>query len=159
MTVKRRRQVVSRKAIPPFTISIDDREKQPYRFERSQVVRMETGDYGIAEAPLLATIDRKNPADAVGTVIQNRRRFVRELERMQEYSFRAIVIEASLEEMLAPYKHSKANPRSVVQSYLAFQVRYGVHVIWAGSRQLGRATTLRLLEWAWLERCKEQGII
>lgn len=149
----------SRKPIPPFTISIDDREKKPYRFERSQVVHMETGDYGIVEAPLVATIDRKNPSDAVQTVIQNRARFVAEMERMQEYSFRAIVIEATLEKMLHPYKRSRANPRSVVQSYLAFSVRYGVHVIWAGNRQLGRATTLRLLEWAWRERCKDQGLI
>jgi ERCC4-type nuclease len=148
-----------RKPILPFTISIDDREKHPYDFSRSEVVHMETGDYGIVEAPLLITIDRKNPNDAVQTVIANRARFVNEMERMQEYRFRAIIIEATLETMLQPYRRSRANPRSVVQSYMAFQVRYNVHVIWAGNRKLARATTFRLLEWAWYERCKEMGLI
>jgi len=149
----------SRKPIPPFTISIDDREKKPYSFPRSSVVHMETGDYGILDAPLLITIDRKNPKDAVSTVIHNRDRFVRELERMREYKFRAIVIEESLEFMASPYTFSRANPKSVLQSYFAFQVRYNVHVIFAGSRQLSRAVVLRLLEWAWHDRCKEMEII
>jgi len=151
--------VSSKKSIPPFTISIDDREKKPYAFERSQVVHMETGDYGIVEAPLLVTVDRKSLPDAVGTIIHHRERFAREMERMQEYSFRAIVIEATLEKALQPYRKSRANPKSVVMSYIAFQVRYGVDVIWAGSRPLAQSYTRALLQAAWKERCKAMGII
>jgi len=149
-----------KKKLPPWTISIDDREKIPYHFSGSpsRCVRMETGDYGIIEAPLLVTVDRKSMKDAVQTVISSRDRFKREMVRMQEYEFRAIVIEGSLEQMLQPYGWSKSHPRSVVQSYLSLQVAYNVHVVWAGSRTLGRSITFRLLEWAWIHRCRKLGI-
>lgn len=145
--------------IHPFTICIDTRERIGYSFVNSITAHLETGDYQLLESPKSIVIERKNPEDAVSTIINNRDRFILEMQRMQEFHYRAIVIESSLADMLRPYRWSKSNPKAVVQSYLSFSVRYNVHVIWAGSRELGKAVTLRLLEWAWEKRCRELGLI
>jgi len=148
-----------KKNIPPFTIAIDTREKYPYSFVNSTSVTLETGDYAIIESPTCIVIERKNPEDAVTTIINHRERFIDEMQRMQSYKYRAIIIESTMEDLLKPYQRSRANPKAVVQSYLAFSVRYNVHIFFVGSRTLGKTTTLRLLEWSWHKRCAELGII
>lgn len=147
------------KNIPGFTIAIDNREKHAYSFANSISTHLETGDYAILEAPLAITIDRKNPQDAVSTIIQHRDRFIAEMERMQEYEYRAIVIESSLEDLLKPYQYSKAKPKAVIQSYTAFSIRYNIHVVYACNRTLAKTMTLRMLEWKWIERCRKLGLI
>ena len=69
---------------------------------------------------------------------------MREVEKMRQFRFAAIVIEATEAEVAAGQYGSKATPQSILQSLAAIQVRAGVHVIWAGD-SVGAAEALERL--------------
>lgn len=105
------------------------------RFEYILRGTLKTGDYSIVGYEDQFIIERKSLADLVGTVIIARERFVKELERMKDARYAAIMVEASYGDVMGPYKHTKIKPASVIGSLQAFQARYGVDVIFAGSRR------------------------
>lgn len=118
-----------------LTIIIDTREQHPLKFPaRFQTVRetLKTGDYSVDGFRDRFTIERKSLSDLVNTVIHDRERFERELERMRSYEFRRILVTAPFERVArGPYPHSRANPKSVLASLAAFEVRYGVPIVFA----------------------------
>ena len=152
----------------PFTVIVDGREKRPYTFEglradardlrRPLVVKTEwghlrTGDYSIEGMEEQVCIERKSLQDIFATVGQHRARFEREHQRMAEFDFAAVVVEADLRTVLNnPPAYSRLPPKSIFRTALAWQVRYGVQWIWAGSRRLAEVTTFRLLERFWREQ-------
>ncbi len=134
-----------------LTIVVDTREQLPYAFRGADVDTargtLASGDYSISGLESEVTVERKSLVDLFGTVGRGRARFERELERMSGMSFAAIVVEATLEDVLRrPPQRARISPRAVVGSLLSWQVRYGVHVVFAGDRRLAESTTLRLLE-------------
>ena len=129
-----------------FIIVIDSREQLPYAFERSVVRALKAGDYSVLGMETRIAVERKSKADAYGTIGKGRRRFVRELERMGTYEYAAIVIECTLSSFLRPPNRSSLNPRSAINSLIAWSIRYGVHLFFADSRELARGLTYRILE-------------
>lgn len=117
------------------TIVIDTREKHPIVFPPRLATRhgtLGTGDYSVDGFLDCFTVERKSLADLVNTVIHDRERFARELERMRSYEFRRILVTAPFERVVrGPYPHSRANPKSVLASLAAFEVRYGVPIVFA----------------------------
>lgn len=151
----------------PFTIIVDTREQLPFDFAsvKSPAVpftvarqTLETGDYSV-EAPLTATkadmivIERKSLADLYSTLGRGRDRFEREFQRMAEYGYAALVIEATWEQIAEPNKHLKhptlLAPKTVVATLVAWSQRYGVHVFPCPGRLFAEKLSYRLLErWA-----------
>jgi len=127
-------------------IVIDTREQLPYRFERSVVKKLDQGDYSIEGLEHLVAVERKSKVDAYGTIGRGRERFERELERLAHLEYAAIVIECSLPDFLEPPPQSRLHPRAAVCSLLAWSVKYGVHVFFAGDRRHAQAVTFKLLE-------------
>lgn len=132
------------------TILVDSREQMPLdiRAYPVEVVGLPVGDYGIKgfsgwENPQFI-IERKSLSDLIGSLTQGRERFLREVEKLREFRFAAIVIEAYESEILRWDYESKATPQSILQSLAAIQVRAGVHVIWAMDRP-GAVTALEQL--------------
>jgi len=126
-------------------IVIDTREQCPLDLPNSEVGTLATGDYSIKGHEDAVCCERKSLDDLYGTVGHGRDRFIRELERMQSYRFRALVIEATLEQVLTrPPEHQHPcachgrmlHPNSVVGSVLAWCWRYGIPPIFAGNRAL-----------------------
>ena len=68
---------------------------------------------------------------------------------MTEYEYAAIVIESDLQRFTEGAPFSRLNPSSAVNSLLAWSVKYGVHIWWAGGRAYGEKLTFRLLEKFW----------
>jgi DNA excision repair protein ERCC-4 len=146
----------------PFTVLIDQREKAPYFFHglragssRSyrplvvnyKLAHLKTGDYSISGLENLICIERKSLADLYSTLGSNRDRFEAEHERMTEFSFAAVVVEASIGTVLkSPPKESRLLPKSVYGTYIAWSMRYGVPWIFAEDRRLAEKTTFKLLE-------------
>ena len=123
-------------AIKP-TILVDSREQTPLDIQGYpvEVVGLPVGDYGIKgfsdwENPQFI-IERKSLSDLIGSLTQGRERFLREVEKLREFRFAAIVIESYESEILRWDYESKATPQSIVQSLAAIQVRAGIHIIWA----------------------------
>lgn len=137
-------------------IIIDTREQTPYQFAtinpRPDTTRqaLKTGDYSLEGFEDQVTVERKSLQDAFGTFGRGRRRFVRELERMSEYDFAAVVIEADWNTILRnPPTRSKLNPKSVYSSIIAWMQRHNVHFVTCPNRAFAEKTTYRLLERYW----------
>jgi ERCC4-type nuclease len=155
----------------PFTIVIDSREQAPYSFRgliadarhkrRPLIVRTEirglaSGDYSLAGHEDQIAVERKSLDDLYATLGQGRERFERELVRLNELAFAAVVIEAGWSAIVGqPPAHSKLSPKSVYRSVIAWQQRFPkVHWWPCDTRTFAERTTFRILERFWSENEK-----
>lgn len=129
----------------------DTREQTPLLFpdDEVRVVTLTTGDYSImcddVDFRDRIAIERKSLSDLFGTVGNGRARFEREISRLAALERAAIVIEATMQDVIAGAPFSQMNPRSVMGSLLAWYARYGIAPIFAGSRELAAATVRKIL--------------
>ena len=136
-----------------FTVIIDSREQHPYEFEKSVTRKLETGDYSLQGFETQVCVERKTKSDAYGSFGRGRSRFIKELERMPELKYSAIIVESSLGNFLKPPRFSQLNPNSAIMSLIAWSIRYNVHVFFADNRIMGNWLTLRILEKFGTENC------
>lgn len=127
----------------------DTREQRPLDFTRWPEITVTTatlraGDYSLVGFEDRFALERKSLPDLVGSVTTHRERFERELQTLRGYDLAAIVAECDTGHVLRHEYRSKASPDSVLQSLAAFQVRYRVPTLWAGSPQ-GAAYMVRAL--------------
>lgn len=137
-----------------FTIVVDTREHLPYVFDGAVVKTLPTGDYSVLGLEDRVAIERKSKPDAYASLGRGRARFRREVERLAELDYAAIVVEDTVPGFLRRPPHTRMNPRAAVASLLAWSVRYRVPVIFAGDRAHGRAVTQKLLSSYW-RYCRE----
>ena len=137
----------------PLIITVDTREQAPWTFERLNVITtrgtLNVGDYAAAGVPF--SIERKSGPDFLSTITWGRERFQRELARMQGAGGGAIVVEASLAELLyGPdnRRGQRVHPNSVLGTVAAFQARYGVPTLFGGTRDLAERLAYHLLRQA-----------
>lgn len=160
--------------VSPFVVVIDSREQLPYAFAsiradavqdrakllvRSLVSCLPAGDYSIQGHEKSIAVERKSLADLFGTIGQERDRFERELARLAEYPYAAVVIEAGWNDILfAPPDFSRLSPKTVFRSILAWQQRYPrVHWWPMPSRVIAEVTTYRILE-RWWKNASKKGL-
>lgn len=127
------------------TILVDSREQAPLIFTRFPSISagLVTGDYSIAGLEDHFAIERKSIADLVGSVMQGRERFERELCRMRGHEFRRLLIIGTRQDIEEGRYVSKALPKAVLASVDAFEVRYGLPVIWEPSETTAAALVER----------------
>jgi DNA excision repair protein ERCC-4 len=157
------------KTRPQIAILVDDREKLPFAFVGCTPInpaalvtiertRLPEGDYSLW-ADLLTpkssriAIERKSLADLYHSATSERMRLEDEFQRLSEYGYAAIVIEADWRAIYSPNEHLKRPtetvPKSVVGTLIAWSQRFGVHVWACPSREFAEKTTFRMLErWA-----------
>jgi ERCC4-type nuclease len=124
---------------------IDSREQQPYQFDRAVVKALAAGDYSVVGLEDRVAVERKSHGDAYRCLGYERGRFEREVEKLANYEFAAIVVEASLPDFLRPPVFSRVHPRSAIGSLLAWCVRFRLPVLFCGDRAHAEATTWHLL--------------
>ena len=134
---------------PKLIVAIDTREQKPYRFARSEVKTLASGDYSIVGLEDRIAVERKTKPDAYSSLGQGRARFERELQRLSRFDYAAVVIETSLPDFLRAPAFSRMNPRAAARSMIAWSVKYRVCVFFAGDRRHGNALTQQLLEKFW----------
>ena len=146
-----------------FNIIVDTREQNPFDFRiikpQPQIIvaTLQTGDYSIKGLEDRITIERKSLSDAYSTFGRGRARFERELERMAEFQFAAVVIEADWKTIIKyPPHRSKVTPKHVYRSVIAWQQRYRVHFWACYSRAFAEKTTFVLLERFWIDTTGKQ---
>lgn len=137
-----------------FTIVVDTREQLPYEFEGAVMKTLASGDYSVLGLEDRVAIERKSKPDAYASLGRGRARFRREVERLAELDYAAIVVEDTVPGFLRRPPHTRMNPRAAVASLFAWSVRYRVPVIFAGDRAHGRAVTQKLLSSYW-RYCRE----
>ncbi len=123
-----------------FTIIIDSREQMPYLFIdypcQTKRAGLKTGDYSIENHEEEICIERKSKSDLYSSLGNGRKRFEKEFSRMKDYGYKALVVEASLRDILIPPARSRMNPNSVYASIASWSIRYNVCIFFADSRQL-----------------------
>lgn len=107
--------------------------------------KLDTGDYSLPGFETMVTLERKSLSDLLGTLFgatsdsvgdgrANLERFRRELDRMRSFKRAAIVVEASMQQVLKGDYRSTVLPQSVLGAVNAIFIDYGVPTIWAGDR-------------------------
>lgn len=121
--------------IPPPVIIVDTREQTPFTFDGIETVpgTLQSGDYSLKGFQEHVAIERKTLADLVSCTTTGRQRFKHELHRLRGFHTSAVIIEATVAEVIQHKYRSRTAPESVLGSCASWQVRYGVPFIWAGS--------------------------
>ncbi len=86
----------------------------------------------------LLCLERKSLEDLVGTLLHRRRQFLDECGRILEYPCRAVLVEASYEEINTPYlpplgEYTAGYPNAISGSLDAVEARYGIPVLYTSS--------------------------
>lgn len=147
--------------VPPPTIIVDTREKTPFKFEwavmRGQIagiesLKIDAGDYTVKDIPNLISVERKKDvAELYGNLVGKEKyeRFIRELERIQAFKYKFIVVEDVWESLfdMSNFKFAKRNMKwagYIVMTHLfEIMTKYNIHMIFAGDK--AEQTTIKLL--------------
>jgi ERCC4-type nuclease len=143
---------VARARTPKFTaalIVVDTRESLPLGFPGASKQALATGDYSVLGMEERVAVERKTLGDFYTCVGRERARFERELERLGAMDYGAVVIEASLSDILHGAEFSKVHPRSAIGSILAWSVKYRLPFFFAENRRRCRTTVYHLLKHFW----------
>ena len=123
------------KAKPRPYVLIDTREQRALRFPPELGVdcgeaTLPAGDYSVRGFTALIALERKSVGDLVGSLTQGRERFENELGLLEQYRWRAILVEGRRGDVEAGIYRSLATPQSIIGSLRAIWMRYGVPTFW-----------------------------
>lgn len=124
-------------------ITIDTREQTPWHFPPdvadTVVSTLRTGDYALVGDDGFA-IERKSLDDFVGTISSGWDRFLREIDRMQDWPARVVIVEGLFSELcfdvrqgevIPPaHSHYRVTPQFVIRRIAELTMR-GVSVLFA----------------------------
>lgn len=131
-----------------FEVIIDTREKNPWELTSSSIREVsyegiKTGDYTVRGLEGVLCIERKKSVAELAQNI-NQKRFKNELERMREFRWKYLLLEADLQEVIDFPKGADLPPKvlekiRVSGAYLLkcinrMESKYGVHFIFCGNR-------------------------
>jgi len=135
---------------------IDTREQLPLDLAPLNVEpgTLPTGDYSVKGLESIVAIERKSLTDLLGCIGQDRERFEREVMRLLAYPVRAIIIEATWQEVEAGQWRSKVTPAAAVGSLLGW-IAAGVPVVMTGDHTRAGRYVSRLLFTAARRRWRE----
>lgn len=138
-------------------ILYDTREQKPFLFKKSKNcagIKKETlwpGDYQIANHADLIVIERKQSMDELARNLgKHRKRFVKELEAMQAFKHKFVVIEDHWMSIMDS-GFSTMHYNALLGSITTFMIRYDVEFIFAGNRRWAQRITRKLLTTAYEE--------
>ena len=119
----------------PPTAIIDSREQLPFDFENlpSEIGTLDTGDYTICGMEHLVAVERKSLPDLLMCIGRERDRFRRELQRLQAYKFRFLVIESTVAEIEDGQWRSQILPSHVLGSLAAWTAQYELPIWLSGN--------------------------
>lgn len=157
-----RKTKISLATVP--SIIIDTREINAFTFASIEpqpaliYQALPTGDYSLVGHEDQITIERKSLCDLYGSVGAGRERFEREFQRMTEFDYAALVIEADLGCIIKnPPEYSRMRPKAVFRTLLSWSLKYGVYVWPCPDRGFAEKTTYLLLKFWWEKREKQDG--
>lgn len=139
LLVKRGGHSITRQ-IPKPIVLVDSREQMPFDFtrfpnwiggERRQALKV--GDYSVEGMEEVLILERKSLTDLITTLMQYRPRFFQGCEKMTQYRWRALLVEATYEDIKSVYGeelNTKAHPNAVSGTLDAIEARFGIPVIY-----------------------------
>jgi ERCC4-type nuclease len=130
--------------IPKPIVLVDSREQMPlYLFENhpnwfggERRVALNAGDYSVEGMENVLSLERKSMADAIGRTMAGRERFISSCARLGKFRWKAILIEASYEDMKTPYYKfedlvTEAHPNAVCGTLDAIEAKFGIPILYS----------------------------
>ena len=162
--------VVREWKIPKPIALVDTREQTPFPLAANHPnwiggerrVALEAGDYSVEGMENLLALERKSMADAIQSTMAGRARFIRACERLAGYRWKAILVEATYEDMKSSYLLDgeiplEAHPNAVCGTLDAIEAKFGIPIIYAS--QVRELATEKAASWLskhftywWLEQ-------
>lgn len=140
-------------------VLIDSRERQPWGFSAKVEThrrKLDAGDYSLHGYADRVSVERKDLNDFISTVIHQRKRFYRELERLRAYEFRFVVVEADLQDVFDRRYASSADPMAPLGLSNAMMIDFNIPLLFWGKRQICSAMVENLLQALWRRLTAEQ---
>ena len=149
--------IIRRAGVPKPLVIVDTREKQPLPLfanhpnwiggERRQALK--TGDYTVEEMERVLCLERKSLADLVACTVTYRERFLASCARLARFQWKAILIEATLEDIKGGFRQfdipSEVHPNAVVGTLDAIEAKFGIPIIYTSTNR--RLATERAASW------------
>lgn len=130
------------------SIVVDTRERDPFRFPGYRVRRsaLRTGDYSVTGLEDMVVVERKSAPDLVNTLLVNRERFERELERASSMAVFAVVVECSMAGLLLTMRGRTNVPlRTLLARAAVLFSKHRVPVFFCDNRSMAEAVALEIL--------------
>jgi len=156
---------MARKELRPedVTVIVDNREQRPWNLAQLKMQRgtLYSGDYGILGLNDVA-LERKTLFDLLGVIGKHRDRFEHELARLAAIPSKAVIVEASFQELAAgrwqekgvyPWQ-SRMNPKAAMGSVLGW-IGQGIPFLFAGDASNASLCASRFLFIAAKRRFRE----
>ncbi len=117
------------------TIIVDTREQEGYSFSLPSVrKKLEAGDYSIVGFEEKVAVERKSLPDFIQTIIRERKRFYKELEKLSKYSAACIVVEANFRDLIEGHYRSGAHANALIGAVASISVGF-IPVYFCSDRQ------------------------
>ena len=155
--------------MPKPAVLVDTREQQPLPLASyhpnwiggERRATLKTGDYTVEGMESLLTLERKNLADLVSCIVTYRRRFISNCERLATFRWKAIIIEATYEDIKRGWEDfdipSAVHPNAACGTLDAIEAKLGIPIIYASTHR--ELATERAASWLskhftywWLEQ-------
>lgn len=136
-----------------FVLIQDTREQSPLfvRLPSGLVVKscaLSNGDYSVGGFEDMVCVERKGISDLVGYVGKERGRTVEKMKRFRSMEWVGLVIEAQEKDVLGELEFTAVHPEVIRSALVSFEVRYGVHVYFAVTKEdAGRWVLDRLVKY------------
>lgn len=146
-----------------ITAVIDTREQTPWSLDplKTQRGTLTTGDYSIVGLEREIAIERKSLSDLLGCIGGSRKRFEEELERLQSYMTRCVIVECSYQDFEqgiwlfgAKGIISKIHPSAAMGSVLGWMSK-GIPFLFCPTPEMASTAAARLLFVAAKRRYRE----
>ncbi len=139
LLVKRGGHSITRQVPKPIVL-VDSREQMPFDFTRfpnwiggEKRQALKVGDYSVEGMEQVLILERKSLTDLITTLMQNRSRFFAGCEKMTQYRWRALLVEASYEDVKSVYGeelNTQAHPNAISGTLDALEAKFGIPVIY-----------------------------
>ena len=137
--------IIRSAGIPKPVVLVDTREREPLPLyanhpnwiasERS--VALKTGDYTVVGMESLLCLERKSLPDLVACTVTYRRRFLGVCSRLARFKWKAILVEATLEDVKGGFEAfeipSDVHPNAVCGMLDAIEAKFGIPVIYSSA--------------------------
>jgi len=164
LVIKRNGKTTTR-LVPLPTVIVDTREQLPYTFEMynnwigsTLSKSLTTGDYSVLGFEKEIALERKTLNDIVGSLMDGRSRFLREMERLSSFRSKCLCIEATRTDIKSEYTFSRqvrAHPNGIAGALDAIAAKYGIYIHYGCDRSLSEEFCASWLSktysYSWLE--------
>ena len=149
--------IIRSRGIPKPTIIIDTREKEPFSLHANHPnwiagerrATLKTGDYTVEGMENILCLERKSLPDLVASTVTNRQRFIDSCHRLSGFRWKAILIEATLEDIKRGFEQSdilsNVHPNAVCGTLDAIEAKFGIPIIYTST--LRDLATERAASW------------